>query len=226
MIHICKVEEASELNLKVLDYWHFTCPVCKTRCRLQAGAADINCGHCKAPYKVSSRGHVYSGENSTSQSPEATEEPAKMYSELQIVQLETAKAKLAQETLTLNQMKARQESLINISKKLTETTSRASAVAKNVTLYIIIWPAAAIIVAAMNIAGSWLFLRNKLPLHKDANLLYQVGELAGYVHAPNLISIIITSTILAFFSIKEWKDLMPGAAVISFIIFGIWHFTQ
>jgi hypothetical protein len=148
------------------------------------------------------------------------------HTEIKDIQLQIAKTKLAQEQILLSQMQAKQESLANISKKVSEVGAKTVATSTKLIIYLIKWPVAAVAAATMNLIGAWVFLSNKLPLHREAEFLYQVGELAGYIHTPNLISIIIIATLLAFTSISEWKDLAPGAGFISAIIFGVWYFVR
>ena len=59
MVHVRNVEEARLANFLGYAFWHFDCVRCPTRCRMKAGAGEVNCAKCKAIYSVTANGQVF-----------------------------------------------------------------------------------------------------------------------------------------------------------------------
>jgi hypothetical protein len=147
-------------------------------------------------------------------------------SEIEKVQIEIAKAKLAQEQLKLKNLQKIHSATEQISNGISVAGGAIKKTSFGLVFYIGRWILAAIITAFINCVAAWLFLSKHIPLRKDADFLYQTGELLGYLHVPNTISILLSATIIGFIPIKEWKDIHGIILIISLIVFGGWYFLR
>ena len=147
-------------------------------------------------------------------------------SEIEDIQIEIARAKLAQEKLKLKNLEKFHNTTENISSGIATTGRIIKKTSFNFVFYVGRWILIALLTAIINTIASWWFLSKHIPLHKDADFLYQTGELLGYLHVPNVTSILLSATILAFIPTREWKDIHGAIILISVIVFAGWYFLR
>ncbi len=147
-------------------------------------------------------------------------------SEIEKVQIEIAKTKLAQEQLKLRNLQKIHSTTEQMSHGISVAGSAIKNTSFSLVFYIGRWILAAIITAFINCVAAWWFLSKHIPTNKDADFLYKTGELLGYLNVPNTISILLSATIIGFIPTKEWKNIHGIIIFISLIVFGGWYFLR
>ena len=143
-------------------------------------------------------------------------------SELEKINIEIAKLKLAQEQQKLEQLQKRQRAINHIEEAATTATTIATNTGIKLLSYIGRW---LFYFFATCFIGLLLLLMFNKPFQHANGFLYATGELLGKHSDPIIISLMLTPTLTAFFPLSKIGkgNVEALLGIIPLTIFAIWY---
>lgn len=146
-------------------------------------------------------------------------------SELEKVEVELARVKLAQEKIKLAQQLRKQEAISKFGQSVGETANVAATVAGSIAKYIARWLVYLLITAFLGLIAFTMHLK-PFENHPDG-FIYTLGFTLGSHRVPITISLLTAPTLAAFFPLsKLGKGNVEGLLMlIPTFVFAIWYLT-
>lgn len=151
-----------------------------------------------------------------------------MQSELEKTELEIAKVKLEQKRHKLAALRQRKKAMDGIGQGAVAFGDATAKGGSSILRYLGRWIVWAIAVEFIILITAGMISK---PFGAHEGFWYSIGVTLGLIHIPNLLSILITPTFLAFFPLDEMfkkktqvgETFFPG---IPLVIFGAWYFLK